>query len=226
MTLLQLPAELRLQIYECLPELLAGRNETIAPTSRLTPAISRTNQQLRRETLPLYANAAFEIETNESRQARNDTLTVWLRALSPLALPHVQSLQLSRHWDILQPTRGEGHVGFYVRLQRAGHEWQCMTGTYPRVRDKRGMRHQSVELLQHIVRQNVLEETNLRDKSALAASDVHSIIAAIGVVASNVIPFDDAAIVKAGQQRCREMWDGMERQLYVLHPSNAAEMDR
>lgn len=158
MSLTTLPAELRLRIYEYIPELLPNVHHNIPPHSPLTPAICRASTVLRRETLPIYAaDSRFQVCIDDSPGLWNRRIDCWISALGPVALSRIGSLQLSRNWRMLQPQRWQGHVGFYIRidnLNRASNvhggisstssrgpatdvqvvEWRglkVMTGTYP-----------------------------------------------------------------------------------------------
>ena len=146
MGILQLPPELRLQIFAYL--FRYGRQETVGPNVQLTPALCRANRIFRRESLPLYAKtSAFIIQTDDSLHTVNDRVNMWLDALGDEALSYVENLQLSRHWHLQVPTRFQGNIGFYVKLQLVDEAWKCVAGTYPIANDKRGMRSESVELL-------------------------------------------------------------------------------
>ena len=163
MSLLSLPAELRLRIYDELPDFNHSirQNVTISSGHALTPALSRTNRLIRRETLPLYArNSHFAIPLEEqsalSRGFRTP-LDVWLDGLGETGVSRLHILLLSQHWKITQPTRWQTHVGFYLRLEHgtpdsdvAGQNtgWKSSIGTYPIAKDIGGMRLESVELLQ------------------------------------------------------------------------------
>ncbi|KAK4543124.1 hypothetical protein LTR36_005901 [Oleoguttula mirabilis] len=217
MGLLDLPAELRLRIYDYLPELCPDRQGSVAPNFN-TPAVCRASRQLHNETLPIYAgNSHFEIEIDESMNDQASRMTSWLRALGPLGVGHVRSLQLNCHWDIRQPIRWQGHVGFYIRLVKANDAWQCTAGTYPFARDTRDMRLQSVELVQHVVKQEVLQPIATRDKQALRCSDVELAVAAMGIVASHPISTSDTEQGELGRTRRREIWLDMEGQLFALN---------
>ncbi|EMC97192.1 hypothetical protein BAUCODRAFT_23554 [Baudoinia panamericana UAMH 10762] len=224
MSLLSLPAELRLQIYQNLPHLRPGRSETVAPRIAITPAISRVNCKLRQESLPIYAeNAHFFIQADEESLPASDRVAAWLFALGS-AIKHVRSFQLSRHWIGSHPTRWQGHVGFYVRLERLDDAWQVKAGTYPIAGDIRAMRAESVELLQYVVRQNVVLPLNMRDKPELQAQDVQFVAAAIAVVATHPISAVDTEQSVAGGQRRRKAWSQLEGALLALKPA-AGEHD-
>lgn len=163
MALSTLPSELRLRIYDYLPDIADGRSVAVTDASRLVPPICRTSRQIHQETIPIYAeNTHFAIDTSEDSQEGASLLSSWLAALRPSGVRCIRSLQLSRHWNALQPTRWQGHVGFYVKLEKGPGEWRCSTGTYPVARDTRGMRLESIELLRHVVRQKVLSQASLR----------------------------------------------------------------
>ena len=225
MPILDLPPELRLRIYDFIPDLRLWRYETVAPNTRLTPAISRVNRQLRHETLPIYAaNAHFSVQANSHSKYEHDPVTAWLQALGPLGLRHVRSIQLSQHWNLTHPTRGVGHEGFYIRLEKtADGVWQCTSGTYPVAKDTREMRLESVELLEERIKHNVLQPMSLRDRRTLTASDLTYIISATGVVASHPIPAYDILQRKADRKRHHHsVWTEMERQLHALNASDAS----
>lgn len=212
MGLLELPTELRIHILEYLPELSYGRHETIGPYVRLTPAICRVSHTLRKEALPLYAKTSlFIIQTDD-----NNRVQVWLQALDDIALTKVENLQLSRHWQDKQPTRWQGHIGFYIRLQLIDGTWNCTAGTYPFANDMRGMRLESIDLLRHIVMQRLRPPSAWAEMKRLTRSDVGFIIHAMDVVASHPISSFDTEQSEGGRQRRREIWATMERKLLAL----------
>ncbi|RMY30486.1 hypothetical protein D0865_15239 [Hortaea werneckii] len=131
----------------------------------------------------------------------------------------------SRHWDASQPTRWQGHVGFYVRLEKGSNEWRCTTGTYPVARDMRGMRLESVELLRYVVRQNVLSRASQRENQALNASDIELIVSAMMIVANHPISAFDGEQSEAGKMKRRETWVDMEEKLLGLHANDQSEQD-
>ncbi|KAK3686320.1 hypothetical protein LTR37_019958, partial [Vermiconidia calcicola] len=209
MGLLDLPPEIRLQIYDYLPDFSPGRNETVGPNVRLTPALCRAGSRvLREEALPLYAKtSSFIIQTDDNF----NRVDAWLQALAAGdALSKVQSLQLSRHWKIKQPSRWQGHVGFYVRVHLHDKTWQCTAGTYPFANDTRGMRLESVELLCSIVRQR------LGQLGGLSRSDVEFIVEAMDIVASHPVSTFDSEQSEDGRRRRRDMYTTMERHLMAL----------
>ncbi|KAM3417659.1 hypothetical protein BST61_g5895 [Cercospora zeina] len=127
MSLLTLPAELRLRVYDYLPDLQPNRIETLTAHSALTPAISRVNTLLRHETLSIFtSNSTFTAALDDGAPFWPKRLTTWMNSLSPplpspttaAALSLIRSLQLSRHWNIPAPMRWQGHVGFYVRVEK------------------------------------------------------------------------------------------------------------
>ncbi|KAK5134866.1 hypothetical protein LTR08_005956 [Meristemomyces frigidus] len=216
MALLALPAELRLHIYDFLPQLSPNQYETTSlDLTRQTPSICRASQQLRSETVPLYmANSEFAIQTNStSRQEQNRALT-WLHSLGTLGLPYIRNLQLNRHWSIRNPTRYEGHVGFYVRLQKADGAWQCTVGTYPVAKDTRGRRIESVELLHQALRRTVLDGIGERERQVLRVGDLRVAVESMGIVGSHPIEAFDLD-QKAGGL----IWASMERKLDALEAS-------
>ncbi|KAK3717861.1 hypothetical protein LTR37_005633, partial [Vermiconidia calcicola] len=209
MGLLDLPPEIRLQIYDHLPDFSPGSNETVGQNVRLTPALCRTGSRvLREEALPLYAKtSSFIIQTDDNF----NRVGAWLQALAAgEALSKVQSLQLSRHWKIKQPSRWQGHVGFYVRVHLHDKTWQCTAGTYPFANDIRGMRLESVELLCSIVRQR------LGQLGGLSRSDVEFIVEAMDIVASHPVSTFDSEQSEDGRRRRRDMYTTMERHLMAL----------
>lgn len=119
MSLLGLPTELRLRIYEFLPELQPERYETITAYSKLTPSICRACHILRRETLPVFSNnSLFAMQIDDAGHIWNNRISRWLDALGSEAIGRIRSLQISRHWSLPRPMRWQGHVGFYLRVER------------------------------------------------------------------------------------------------------------
>jgi hypothetical protein len=120
MSFLSLPTELRLRIYDLLPELKKDRIETVtAYSSCLTPAVCRTSTLLRRETLPIFAaNSLFSFPIDDAPGLWARRVECWTQALGPAAISRVRSLQFSQHWKITQPMRWMRHVGFYLRVER------------------------------------------------------------------------------------------------------------
>lgn len=243
MSLLGLPPELRLRIYDHLQDFdhAHRKNVTISSGGVLTPTLSRTNCLLRRETLPLYARSAHFALPLEERsahgQARHDSIHVWLDALGETGIAKVQSLLLSQHWQITQPTRWQTHVGFYLRLEHAtpvsddpaeSAGWRCSTGTYPIANDMRGMRLESVELLQrhvmaylgavHQERQprGLEPAPRARVISSLARSDLHFIMEAMRTVARHPISTYDLNQDQQGRQSRRGTFVKMEDELTEL----------
>jgi len=216
MSLSALPAELRNEIYQYLEELQPGRHETVAPNVKLTPRICRASRWLRQETLPLYVgNCNFTIQADEDVYPEGDRVSLWLDTLGN-AIKHIRSFQISRHWNISQPTRHQGHMGFYLRLELSGPMWQMRGGTYPVVKDRSGMRMESVELLQFAVRENVLRFVIDREKQQLTVPDVRYIAAAMEVVASHPISTYDLQQSEAARQSRRRIWSNMEKALFAL----------
>ena len=215
-SLLTLPTELRLQIYQYLPQLLPGRHDSVGPHLAPTPPICRVNRLLKSETLPLYAaNTHFAIQADEDAYPEGDRVSLWLLALGD-CVKHVQSFQLSRHWKFALPTRGQGHVGFYLRLQFEGGEWGCRAGTYPIAKDSRGLRAESVELLQSVLREKVVKVLMLRETKQLCTADVKLVATAMDIVATHPVSPFDTEQSEPGRQRRRKAWSEMERKLLAL----------
>ncbi|KAK3116314.1 hypothetical protein LTR53_003441 [Teratosphaeriaceae sp. CCFEE 6253] len=213
-----LPAELRLHIYSYLPELQAGHHQTVAPYATLTPGVCRASRWLRQETLLLHvSNAQFSIQADLDTFPKVDRVGIWLRALGD-AIRHVRSINLSRHWVVNTPTRWEGHVGFYFRMDRIGNEWRTSAGTYPICNDATAMRMVSVRLLQHFVREAVLQTVERREKSQLRQSDVELIAAAMNVVATRPLSVYDTEQGEAGGHGQSRAWTDLERGLWALTP--------
>ncbi|CAK3838271.1 Hypothetical predicted protein [Lecanosticta acicola] len=119
MSLLGLPTELRLRIYEFLPELAPDRYETVTAYSKITPSICRVSRILRYETVPVFASGSqFAVQIDDAGDGWYDRLSCWLDALGPEAISRIRSLQISRHWCIPKPLRWQGHVGFYMRIEQ------------------------------------------------------------------------------------------------------------
>ncbi|KAF2484554.1 hypothetical protein BDY17DRAFT_309761 [Neohortaea acidophila] len=220
MGLLEIPTELRMHIFEHLADLSYGRDETIGPNVRLTPAICRVCHTIRKETLPLYAKtSSFSIQTDDNLHVSNTRVQAWLQALGPTALSKVENLHLSKHWKLKQPSRWQGHVGFYVRLQLVRKVWQCTAGTYPIANDMRGMRLESVDLLRHVILRQLRPASAYTDLKCLTSSDVEFIINAMEIVASHPIPTFDTEQSEAGRQRRRGLWATMEGKVLALQAS-------
>lgn len=247
MGLQALPPELISHILSFLPELSHSstpnqsiKNVVVGPNIPLTPAVCRTSHVLRREALPLYAkSAAFSIQADEDPLSPNNRVRAWLDALGDEALGKVISLQLSRHWKLSQPTRWQGHVGFYVRLQwmeTAGLEasgkgkgrqkggWNVTTGTYPIANDMRGMRLESVNLL----RENVVQRLRGlgwggRERSGLGRADVEFVVQAMEVVATHPIEAFDVEQSEQGRRARRRIWERMEEELLRLGMEHGSE---
>lgn len=216
MGLLEIPTELRLHIFSFLPELRYGRHETIGCGVRITPAIARVNQLFRTETLPLYAKtSAFIIHVDDNLDASDNRVQLWLQALGEKCLPEVQSLQLSRHWEMKRPTRWHGHVGFYVRVYIFEGKWQCAAGTYPIANDIRGMRLESVDFLQQVVDKR-LRLIQGREKKGLRKEDVMFVLQTMDIVASHPISSFDTEQSEAGRKRRRDVWNDMEAKLSAM----------
>lgn len=116
MSLLTLPAELRLRIYDFLPDLRHNVHQEVLPGTELRPSICCVNSILRRETLPIYAaDSMFEIRMDDSPRVWQGRIDAWISAQGS-TISQIKSLRISCHWKILQPQRNERHVGFYVRV--------------------------------------------------------------------------------------------------------------
>ena len=164
----------------------------------------------------MYAKtSAFIIQTDDQLHVSNNRVQTWLQAMGDEAIREVQILQLSRHWKLKQPSRWQGHVGFYIRLQRQDKVWQCTAGTYPIANDMRGMRLESVELLRDIVR-NTLRRSCSCQRRGLSRSDVELIVQAMDILASHPISTFDTEQSEAGRKRRREVWSTMTRKLFAL----------
>lgn len=226
MALSTLPPELRLRIYDYLPDIADRRSVAISDVASLLPPVCQTSRQIHQETAPIYAeNTHFTIDTSGDSKEGASLLFRWLAALGPSGVRKIRSLQLSRHWDASQPTRWQGHVGFYVRLEKGPNEWRCTTGTYPVARDMRGMRLESVELLQYVVRQNVLSRASLREDQALNTSDIELIVSAMMIVANHPLSAFDTEQSEVGKKKRRETWGDMEEKLLELHANDRSEQD-
>lgn len=217
MGLLNLPTELRIHIYSFLSDFSARRIEAVGTQVRITPPICRTSRQLRKEALPLYATACFTIDLDDCHHGVEDLLGLWLDALGVEALAQVQTLQLSRHWRITQPTRWQSHVGLYLRLHSRKGDWQCTAGTYPTVNDVRGMRSESVSLLLGLIRRK------LKGPSGLKRSDIDFCATAIEIVASHPISALDTDQSEDGNRRRSVAWEQMEHRLVSLESADGAE---
>jgi len=246
MSLLTIPPELRLRIYDYLQDFNQAnrKNVTIDSGNALTPALSRSNCLLRRETLPLYAQAAhFAIPLQEKPaqpQSHRNPVNIWLDALGEVGVAKLQSLLLSQHWKITQPTRWQTHVGFYLRLEHStpGSNdasectgWKCSIGTYPIAKDIRGMRLESVELLQrHVMaclswaykeRQSSDAETARKSNTALSLlrEDLDFIMEAMRIIARHPISTYDLNQDQQGRQSRRGTFVKMENKLTELGKS-------
>ncbi|KAK0940587.1 hypothetical protein LTR29_007909 [Friedmanniomyces endolithicus] len=192
-----LPVELRLHIYECLPELRVNRHETVAPHTPLTPGICRASTWLRRETLPIYArNAHFGIQADNNAYPKGNRVQIWLNTLND-SVKHVQSFQLSRYWVTSgPPTRGQGHVGFYIFFERRSEDrWKTV----------------------------LVEGLELRgEKPQLRREDVERVAAAMDLIASR--PFTSNAFADQSEEG-RDAWskalEDLESDLYALWPKSS-----
>ncbi|KAK1082926.1 hypothetical protein LTR33_003576 [Friedmanniomyces endolithicus] len=189
-----LPVELRLHIYEYLPELRVNRHETVAPHTPLTPGVCRASTWLRRETLPIYArNAHFGIQADNNAYPKGNRVQIWLNTLND-SVKHVQSFQLSRFWVTSgPPTRGQGHVGFYIFFERRSEDrWKTV----------------------------LVEGLELRgEKPQLRREDVERVAAAMDLIASR--PFTSNAFADQSEEG-RDAWskalEDLESDLYALWP--------
>lgn len=223
--LLSLPPELLSHILSFLPDLLPTSNPTIVgPSTPLTPSICRASRALRREALPLYASSrSFVIQTDEPCSHHEDRVHAWLDALGDEGVRFVRSLQLSMHWRLARPSRWMGHVGFYVRVQllggggRGAGEWKCERGTYPIVNDVRGMRLESVNLLQQVVGGRLLQaKDGVKGRRGLTRADVEFVVRAMEIVARHPIEAFDLEQSQEGRRGRRTVFEGMERELRGL----------
>lgn len=219
MSLLDLPTELRMQIFEYLPDLRYGREETIGPNIRLTPPICRVCRLLKYETLPLYAKtSSFVIQTDTNKR-----LEVWLQALGDVGLSNVENLQLSKNWKIKTPVAGQRQIGFYLRLRMIRNIWNVTAGTYPRANDMSGMRLESVDLLRHIMMRRLRPPSAWIEKKILTRRDLDFIVAAMEVVASHPIPSFDTEQSEWARRARRQVWDSMEKGLLALQDQQNEE---
>ncbi|KAK0250255.1 hypothetical protein B0A54_01469 [Friedmanniomyces endolithicus] len=218
-----LPVELRLHIYEYLPELRVNRHETVAPHTPLTPGICRASTWLRRETLPIYArNAHFGIQADNNAYPKGNRVQIWLNILND-SVKHVQSFQLSRYWVTNgPPTRGQGHVGFYIFFERRSEDrWKVSGGTYPLVYDPRARRGETVLRLLRVLYQTVLVEgLELRgEKPQLRREDVERVAAAMDLIASRPFALNTFADQsEEGRDAWSKALDDLESDLYALWP--------
>ena len=232
--ILDVPTELRIHIFSYVPDLCYGRHETVGPNVRLTPAICRANHTLRRDALLLYAKTSFFIIQSDDSCDRvhssNETrVSIWLNTLGDRALSYVENLQLSRHWKLKQPSRWQGHVGFYVRLQLLDKKWQVTAGTYPVAHDIRGMRAESVDLLRYLISQRLQSSSKVGSEMGLSRPDIEFITEAMDIVASHPISTFDTESSQAGWQRPRGWWDvapSHTTSAYDMQQSEAGKQQR
>ncbi|KAI5365483.1 hypothetical protein Slin14017_G053730 [Septoria linicola] len=120
MSLLTIPVELRLRIYDYLPDLQVNNVlQALTPYSKLTPPVCRVNNVLRHETLSVFAaNSNFMAFMDDEALLWSKRLSCWMTGLGSEALSRVRTLQLGRHWKIPTPMRFQGNVGFYVKVER------------------------------------------------------------------------------------------------------------
>ncbi|GAB7362139.1 hypothetical protein MBLNU230_g2165t1 [Neophaeotheca triangularis] len=207
MSLLTLPTELRLHIYSHLgADLNDGRAHHITRNSRPLPAICQASQQLRSESLPIYFAASFEFDPYITA----DRVQRWATIYTNENLSHMRTVQLNRHWQLPRPLRGQGHVGFYIKLIKRHGRWHCGGGTSPVVNDNRGLRNDSVQLLTSLI-QGFLDarsERLIRDSLApiLRAADVvasHAI--AIGMYNTPDVPCPQTETWKSMESEARRV---------------------
>jgi hypothetical protein len=205
-----------MQVFEYLPDFAPGRTETIGPNVRPTPAICRVCQMLREDALPLFARyATFIVQTDGDLDSPNNRLRLWLDAFEGKPLAQVQSLQLSRHWNIKQPARWQGHVGFYIRLQLRDQSWECTCGTYPIVNDIRGMRLECVDLIRQLITHKLGEKSSA-DERSLSRKDLEFYVETMDVVATHPISTYDMEQTDSGRQRRRLVFREIEQRLSTI----------
>jgi hypothetical protein len=232
MGLLSLPAELRLRIYDFLPDLQGtGNTITIVSGRVLTPHISRTNKLLRQETLSLYArNARFAIYLTASSgpdRLLSSAMTSWLNDLAGAGLARMSELFLSRNWEMSKPTRGQGHSGFYLKLDAgkdgpatSASSWKSTIGTWPIANNMKGMRLKSAEFLQQMVISRLEgidhDEGNATIGLGFAPNDLKFVIGAMDIVARHPFSAYDGDLGGDSEQRKRSEFERMERELMLL----------
>ncbi|KAF7191881.1 hypothetical protein HII31_06926 [Pseudocercospora fuligena] len=232
MSLLSIPPELRLRIYDYLPDLQLNNLKNFSGHTSLTPPVSRTCHLLRQETIPIYAsNSQFIFNIDDSSTLWSRGTQIWAQLLSNYdSLTRVRSIYLSQHWRIPQPMRWQGHPGFYLLLERrkaaecnttaesfpkawssrfvlaqTSGLWTVTTGTYPVSKDVRGMRLESVELLASTIRKHFGDS----DCEGLVPDDVNFLMQAMDIVATH-------PVLDLGLQRRQDIWLSIEDKLNKL----------
>ncbi len=224
MGLLDLPWELRAHILINIPDFAVGRTETVGPNVRITPAVCRVCRILREEGLPIYARTgSYILQTDDDHQSPRNRLQLWLSALEGKPLSQVRSVQLSRNWNLKQPARWQGQVGFYLRLTLRGDAWDCATGTYPIHNDMRAMRFECIELLRHVISAR-LERKHGAGDLGLTRADVEYFSAAMDVIASRPVSIYDMEQGEAGRQSRQKVWQEIEARLCALGGSDAVSI--
>lgn len=244
MPLLDLPPELLIHILSFVPKLHPDtgietlNNVTIGHKYDLTPPICRVCHTVRREALPLYVkNSAFATYADYEV---GHAVTAWLDALGSEGVRYVRSWQRSQVWRVERPERGQGHVGFYVKMvwvsersgadgeapsrtaKGTGEEWRCTTGTSPVVNDVRGMRLESVNLLRRVVEQRLRSRQLSRPSEndlggqGLRREDVEFVVQAMEIVAKHPIEAMDLEQSEQGRMARRREWESMEQELERL----------
>ncbi|KXT01434.1 hypothetical protein AC578_9543 [Pseudocercospora eumusae] len=230
MSLITIPPELRLRIYEYLPDLQPNNLKNFTGHAALTPSTSRTCHLLRHETIPIYAsNSQFIFNIDDAATLWSRGTRIWAQLLfNNDSLSRVRSIYLSQHWQIPQPMRWQGHVGFYLLLERRKTSepeessfpkawssrfvlaqtsglWTVTTGTYPVSKDVRGMRLESVELLASTIRRHFSDS----DSEGLVPDDIDFSLQAMNIVATH-------PVLDLGLQRRQDIWLSMEDKLHKL----------
>ncbi|TKA31025.1 hypothetical protein B0A50_01993 [Salinomyces thailandicus] len=95
--------------------------------------------------------------------------------------------------------------------------WTCTTGTYPIARDMRGMRLESVELLQRVIQHGALRSINLPENKGLQFPDVAQIDSAMAVVACHPVSAFEIEQSYSSKVRRWETWSQMEQKLREIY---------